>query len=271
MAETIVDAARPRRGIDLRELWRYRDLLIVLAHRDIAVRYRQTVLGVLWAILLPVSTMVVFTVVFGRLAKLPSDGIPYSLFALAGLLPWIFFSTALNAIAMSVVASGNLISKVYFPRLIVPAAALGAPLVDLLVASAFFLVLLAAQGYWPSASALVIPLLFVTTALTALGVGTLIAALMVSYRDFRHLIQPMLLLWLFLTPVVYPLKLVPEAWRWLLWLNPLAGTIEGIRAAWFGLPFDVPAIVASFAVSLALLWIGVAFFRSVERRFADII
>jgi lipopolysaccharide transport system permease protein len=272
MADRIViDAARPRKSLDLRELWRYRDLLYVLMRRDIAVRYRQTALGVLWAILQPLMTMLIFTVIFGRLARMPSEGLPYSLFAFAGLLPWIFFANTLNAVGNSVVNSSNLVTKVYFPRLIIPLAAIGAPCLDLLITTLFMCLLMLYMGYVPAWTALWLPVLFLAAALTAVGVGTLIAALMVSYRDFRHMLQPMITFWLFATPVIYPPTIVPEDWRWLLFLNPMAGIVTAIRSAWFGLPFDLPALGLSLAVTAFLLGIGLAHFRSVERRFADII
>lgn len=274
MAQTevvIIDASRPRRGFDLRELWRYRDLLYVLARRDVAVRYRQTALGALWAVLHPLITMAIFSLVFGRLARIPSDGLPYPLFAFAGLLPWIFFASGFSAAGNSIVNQSNLITKVYFPRLIIPIAAVGAPALDLLISSGFMLVLMAYYGLWPSLTALWLPLLFLLTAIIAIGTGSLIAALLVSYRDFRHLLQPLIMVWLFSTPVIYPPTLIPEEWRWLLFLNPMAGTVSAIRSAWFGQPFDLGALALSAGVALLLLLFGVSYFRKVERRFADVI
>lgn len=269
--EVIIDASKPRLGLNVREIWRYRDLLYVLAKRDISVRYRQTALGALWAILQPLGTMLIFTLIFGRLARMPSDGVPYSLFAFAGLLPWIFFASALSSVGTSVVSSSNLVTKVYFPRLIIPMAAIGAPFLDLVISTGFMFVLMMYHGYWPTLNLLWLPCLFLLAALTAIGVGTLIAALTVSYRDFRHLLQPLITFWLFLTPVIYPPSIVPEQWRWLLFLNPMSGVVGAIRSAWFGHPFDLQAVGASIAISLLLLWIGISYFRSVERRFADII
>ncbi len=267
----VIDASRPRRGFDLRELWRYRDLFYVLARRDIAVRYRQTALGALWAVLHPLITMLIFSLVFGRLARIPSDGVPYPLFAFTGLLPWIFFASALSSVGNSVVNSSNLITKVYFPRLIIPVAAVGAPLLDLLISSGFMLVLMAYYGLWPALTILWLPLLFLLTAIIAIGTGSLIAALLVSYRDFRHLLQPLIMVWLFSTPVIYPPTMIPEQWRWLMFLNPMAGTVGAIRSAWFGTPFDFQALGLSAAVALLMLWIGISYFRRVERRFADVI
>lgn len=269
--EVIIDASKPQHGLNVQEIWRYRDLLFVLARRDIAVRYRQTALGALWAILQPLFTMLIFTLIFGRLARMPSDGVPYSLFAFAGLIPWIFFASALNAVGTSVVSSSNLVTKVYFPRLIIPIAAVGAPFIDLLISTAFMFVLMIYRGYMPAVSVLWLPCLFLLTALTAVGVGTLIAALTVSYRDFRHLLHPLITFWLFLTPVIYPPSIVPENIRWLLFLNPMAGIVDAMRSAWFGHPFDLQSLGLSVGISFLMVWIGIFYFRSVERRFADII
>lgn len=269
--EVVIDAESPRRGLDLRELWRYRDLWLLLVRRDISVRYRQTALGVLWAVLQPVAQMLIFTIIFGRFARMPSEGIPYSLYAFAALLPWLFFSTAFNSIGSSLVGSGTLITKVYFPRLVAPLAAIGAPCVNLAVSTAFMLLLMAWKGHWPSAQIVWLPLLYLLTAMIAIGVGTLIAALAVAYRDFRNLMQPLILAWMFLTPVIYPPTIVPEQWRWLLQLNPMTGVVGGARSAWFGLPFDLPALAVSISMALLLLFVGLAYFRRAERRFADII
>lgn len=269
--DVVIDSARPPRGLNLREIWRYRDLLLLLIRRDISVRYRQTALGVLWAVLQPIGQMLIFSLIFGRLARMPSDGVPYSLFAFAGLLPWLFFSNSFNAVGSSLVGSSNLISKVYFPRLVVPLAAVGAPCVDLAISTICMFLLMFYQGYWPSLQILWLPALFALTAITAVGVGTLIAALVVAYRDFRNLMQPMIMAWMFLTPVIYPPTIVPEHWRWVLYFNPMAGIVNAIRSAWFGRPFDFFSLGLSAGISLLMLMIGLSYFRSVERRFADII
>lgn len=269
--DIIIDADRPRQGLDLRELWRYRDLFYVLARRDIAVRYKQTALGALWAILQPLFTMLIFTVVFGRFARMPSDGIPYSLFAFAGLLPWMFFANAFGASGNSIISSSRLVKKVYFPRLIIPISAIGASLVDLLISTAFMFLLMAYNGYTLSINVLWLPCLYLLAAITAAGVGTLIAALSVAYRDFRHVLHPMITVWMFMTPVIYPPSLIPEQWRALIFLNPMAGVIDAIRSAWFDRPFDMQAIGISAAMSFLILWIGITYFRSVEKSFADII
>jgi lipopolysaccharide transport system permease protein len=265
---------RPSRGwrmLDFKELWAYRELLVVLAVRDVKVRYKQTVLGVGWAVIQPVMLMLVFSLFFGRLAKMPSDGLPYPVFAYAALLPWTFFANALGASASSVVGASNLVSKVYFPRLIIPLASVGSWLIDLLIATLILLGLMLYYGVGWSWNLLAAPVLVVAVLFTALGAGTLLAALNVAYRDFRYVVPFLLQFWMFATPVVYPASLVPAEWHWVLNLNPMAGLVEGFRSAFLGRPFDGDAILLSFAAAVAMFLAGVAYFEKVERRFADII
>lgn len=265
---------RPSRGwrmLDFRELWAYRELLAVLAVRDIKVRYKQTALGVGWAVIQPVMLMLVFSVFFGRLAKMPSDGVPYPVFAYAALLPWTFFANALGASASSVVGASNLVSKVYFPRLIIPLASVGSWLVDLLIATLILLGLMLYYGVGWSWNLLAAPALVLAVLFMALGAGTLLAALTVAYRDFRYVVPFLLQFWMFATPVVYPASLVPEKWHWLLNLNPMAGLVDAFRSAFLGRPFDVDAIAISLTAAVAMFLAGVAYFEKVERRFADII
>lgn len=257
--------------LDLKELWAYRELLSVLVQRDIKVRYKQSVLGVIWVILRPLATMAILTLVFGVLVRIPSDGYPYSLFVFAGLLPWIYFSNVVLSSGGSLVSSAGLIGKVYFPRLIIPAAPVAAGLLDLLVSTAFLLVVMPLFGAGWTANLLAVPALVLAVAVTALGVGTLFSALTVAYRDFSSIAGFALQIWMYATPVVYPASLVPEKWRWLLNLNPMAAQIEGFRSALLGKPFDLEAIGISFALSATLFVIGVAYFGKVERRFADIV
>ena len=259
------------RTLDLRELWAYRELLWVLTQRDIKVRYKQTVLGVAWAVIQPVMTMVVFSIFFGRLAKMPSDGFPYPVFVYAALLPWTFFANAIGNSSNSLVGSANLVSKVYFPRLIIPLASVGAGLVDFAISTAILLLLMLAYGVGWSVNLLLAPMLALAVIFTALGVGTLLSALTVAYRDFRYVIPFLIQLWMFVTPVVYPASLVPERWQWLFYLNPMAGLIEGFRAAFLGRPLDVVGLSTSFTVAVAFFLAGVLYFEKVERRFADII
>lgn len=264
---------RPRAGwrsLDLKELWAYRELLWVLTLRDIKVRYKQTVLGVAWAVIQPVVTMVVFSIFFGRLAKLPSDGIPYPIFVYAALLPWTFFANALSNSANSLLGSANLVSKVYFPRLIIPLSSVGAGLIDFAVSAVILLILMLYYGVGWSPNLLLMPVLAAAVIFAALGVGTLLSALNVAYRDFRYVIPFLIQLWMFATPVVYPASLVPDRWRWLFYLNPMAGLIEGFRSTFLGRPFDLSALALSFIVAGLFFLGGVLYFKKVERRFADI-
>lgn len=268
---TVIEPSRGWRMLDLRELWSYRELLWVLGARDVRVRYKQTVLGAGWAILRPLLTMLVFSVFFGRLARMPSDGLPYPVWVYAALLPWTFFSSAVGASGQSLVGSAHLISKVYFPRLIVPLASIGAALVDFLVSTVVLFGLMAWYGVGWTTNLAAAPLLLVALVFTALGVGTLLSALTVAYRDVTHLLPFLLQIWMFVTPVVYPATLVPEHFRWLLFVNPVTGLTEGFRAAFLGRPFDLSAIALSMAVSVLVFLAGIAYFERVERRFADVI
>jgi lipopolysaccharide transport system permease protein len=268
---TVIEPPTGWHMLDWRELWAYRELLWVLTMRDVKVRYKQTVLGAGWAILRPVIAMVIFSVVFGRLAKIPSEGFPYPVFVYAGLLPWTFFAGAIGASGNSLVSSSHLVSKVYFPRLIIPLSSVGAGLIDLLISTAVLLAMMLWYGIGWTFQLAAAPLLFLAVLLTALGVGTLLSALTVAYRDFTHLAPFLLQVWMYITPVVFPASLVPAQWRWLLYLNPMAGLVDGFRAAFLGKPFDVTSIAISVGVMLIVLVAGVAYFERVERRFADII
>jgi lipopolysaccharide transport system permease protein len=255
----------------LRELWAYRELLYFLTWRDVKVRYKQTALGAAWAILQPLFMMLIFTIFFGRLAGIATSGIPYPLFALAGLVPWTFFANSVTASSNSLVGSANLITKVYFPRLLVPAAAMFAGLVDFLLA---FILLAALMIYYqvvPTIQLLFLPVLVLLTSLFGLGVGIWMSALNVKYRDVRFALPFLIQLWLFVSSVIVPSSSIPAKWRWLLWLNPMSGIIEGYRSALFGLPFDWPTLgIASFLTLIVLLYSTYSFSR-VERSFADII
>jgi len=268
---TVIEPARGWRMLDWRELWAYRELLWVLTLRDIKVRYKQTVLGAGWAILRPFITMVIFSVVFGQLAKMPSDGYPYPVFVYAALLPWTFFAAAIGTSGGSLVGSSHLVSKVYFPRLIIPLSSVGAGLVDLLISTGILLLMMLYYGVGWSWNLLAAPLLLLFVIFTALGVGTLLSALTVAYRDFTHLTPFMVQIWMYITPVIFPVSLVPERWQWLLYINPMTGLIEGFRSAFLGKPFDMSGLGISFAIAVAIFLIGVAYFEKVERRFADII
>jgi lipopolysaccharide transport system permease protein len=259
------------RPIQVRELWRYRELLYFLVWRDIKVRYKQTVLGAAWAILQPVLTMGVLTVFLGRLAHVPSDGLPYPLFSFSGLVPWTYFATAVTGGAMSVVGSQQLISKVYFPRLIVPLAATATPIVDFALAMATLLAMLAWYHLTPGAAIVWLPLLTLFAMTTAFAVSLWLSALTVVYRDVRYIVPFAMQFWMFATPIAYPASLVPEAWRPWYGLNPLTGVIEGFRWALVGGPAPGPIMLVSAAAVAILLVSGLLFFRRLEGTFADVI
>jgi len=268
---TVIEPGRGWRWLDLRELWAYRELLVVLTMRDVKVRYKQTVLGAAWAILQPFMTMVVFTIFFGHLANMPSDGSPYPIFVYSALVPWTFFANAISSSSSSLVGSAHLVSKVYFPRLIIPLSAIGVGFVDFGVAASILLTMMLFYGVGWSLNLLMAPVLLLAIMFTALGVGTCLSALTVSYRDFRYVVPFMVQLWMFVTPVVYPASLVPSQWRWLFYLNPMSGLIEGFRSVFLAKPFDFLGLAVSACVAIGLLLVGVAYFERVERRFADII
>lgn len=257
--------------LDVAKLWSFRELLWVLILRDIKVRYKQTVLGAAWVLLRPILGTAVFTLVFGMLARIPSDGYPYAIFVYSALLPWNFFAGAVGAAGNSLVGSSGLIGKVYFPRLILPLASVGSGLVDVVVSAAFLLVLMPIFGVAWSLRLFAVPVLAFGVLFLALGMGILFASLIVAYRDFSAVMVFLLQIWMFATPVVYPTSLVPEAWRFLLRLNPMAGLVEGFRSAFLGKPFDGAGLSLSFAMAAIVFLIGVAYFGKVEGRFADII
>jgi lipopolysaccharide transport system permease protein len=271
-----VTVIRPSRGwvpIDLGELWEYRELLYFLVWRDVKVRYKQTFLGAAWAILQPVATMVVFSLFFGRLAGVPSDGVPYPVFSLAGLVPWTFFATGLVQSANSLVGSQNLLTKVYFPRLAIPIAAVLAGVVDFAIA---FLVLLGIMLFYgivpPPARVLWLAPLLLLAFTAALGVGLWLSALNVRYRDVRYILPFLVQLWLFATPIAYPSSLLAAPWRTLYGLNPMAGVVEGFRWALLGTATAPgPLLAASAAASLAILVSGALYFRRMEKTFADLV
>lgn len=259
--------------LDVGELWRYRELLFFLTWRDVKVRYKQTVLGAAWTILQPLMTMVVFSIFFKRMAGVSSGDLPYPLFAFAGLLPWTFFSNAVSAAGLSVVGSERLITKVYFPRLIIPISAVGAALVDLVIACGMLGVLMAWYGNVPTPRLILAPLFVAGMCLAAIGLGSLLAALNVAYRDFRYVIPFLMQLWMFCTPTVYmqPNPTTPSFWTSILPLNPAYGLISNFRVAVLGGEFDLYALSLSTAVAVGLFALGTLYFRRVERGFADII
>ena len=266
---------QPSRGwsaLDLRETWRFRDLFVILAGRDVKLRYRQTALGVVWVILQPLLAALIFAVVFGRLANLPSDGVPYLLFVYVGLLPWNFFSGALQRAGNSLISDSKLISKVYFPRVIVPIASTGAVLVDFLVAAALLVVLLAVYRVAPTWNLLALPALLALLLVISVGISLWLSALNVYYRDFMYALPFVVQVWMYGSPLVYSGSTVPDRWKPLYALNPMAGVIDGFRWATLGTqPF--PWVSLSLAVLIGgLCFVSGAFiFRRVERSFADVV
>jgi len=269
--ETVIVPVKGLRFLNFRDLWEYRELLSVLILRDIKVRYRQTVLGGLWALLQPLTAMAIFTVVFGKLARMPSDGHPYALFVYSALLPWTFFANAVGASGNSLIGSAALISKVYFPRIIIPVASVGSGLVDFAISAALLFLLMPVYGVALTVHLLLLPVLMAVLMLVTLGVGMLLSALTVAYRDFRYVVPFMVQVWMFATPVVFPASLVPGKFRWILLLNPMSGVIEGFRSAILGKVPDYGGLGASFLLAAVFFLAGVAYFGKVERRFADII
>ncbi len=268
----VIEPRKSWLGTSLGDLWAYHELLYFLTWRDVKVRYKQATLGVMWAVLQPLLMMLIFSLFFGQLLNVPSDGIPYPLFAFAGLLPWTFFATAANTSGNSVVNSANLITKVYFPRLIVPTASVGAALVDFAVTFVVLALLMAFYGEAPGWGALMLPVLVVLLVGLVLGFGILMSALNVRYRDVRFALPFMIQLWFFASPIIYPASHVPERWRWVLALNPMTGIIEGFRVALFGRKgFDWLALGISAVFTVALLIYAAFTFRRMEKTFADIV
>ena len=267
-----IEPAHGWSSLSLGELWQYRELLYFLTWRDIKVRYKQTVLGAAWAIIQPFFLMVVFSLFFGRLARVPSDGIPYPVFTFCALLPWQLFSHALTESSNSVVGNQNLITKVYFPRLVIPIAAVLGGTVDFVIAFVMLLLMMLYYGITPGWEIVTLPGFILLALLTALGVGLWLSALNAQYRDVRHTMNFLVQLWLVATPVAYPSSLVPEKWRGLYGLNPMAGVVEGFRWALLG-KSDRPGLMlwVSIAVVISLVVGGLYYFRRMEQQFADVV
>ncbi len=262
---------KPLAVLDVREIWAYRDLLYFLTWRDIKVRYKQAAMGAAWAIIQPVGMMLIFAVFFGIFIGMPTDGISFTLFFYCGLVPWMFFSGAISAGCVSLLNSSNLITKVYFPRLIVPAASVGALLIDLLITCAILFGLALYFGMVWSWHLLVFPVMILLTILLAVDLSIWLAALTVKYRDIRHALPFVLQLWMFLTPIVYPLSVVPEKWRWVMYLNPLTGIVEGIRSSLTGHELNWIAISFSVGITILSLRFSIRAFQRIEKSFADLI
>ena len=271
--ELIIEPGRAERQY-WRDLWRYRELFYFLAWRDILVRYKQTIIGIAWALIRPLLTMIVFTIVFSKIAKLPAPGsVPYSLLVFAALLPWQFFSTALAESSNSLISNSNLISKIYFPRMIVPAGAVITSFIDFAISGVFMVLLMVWYRFVPDWRILALPL-FVTLAFgTAIGVGLWLAALNVKYRDFRYIVPFIVQFGLYISPVGFSSTIVPEQWHWLYSLNPMVGVIDGFRWSLLrgNVPFPTLSLITASLITAALCITGIWYFRRTEKTFADVI
>lgn len=275
MIPSVITRIQPKKGwvgLNFRELWKYRELLYFLIWRDLKVRYKQTALGAGWAIIQPLLTMLVFSLFFGRLARVPSDGVPYPIFAFAGLVPWTFFANAITQSSNSLIGSQHLITKVYFPRLVIPIASVLSGIIDFIIA---FVVLIGMIFYYritPGITILTIPLFFFIALITALGTGLWLSALNVEFRDVRYVVPFLAQFWLFSTPVAYPSSLLAERWQVIYALNPMVGVVEGFRWALLQTPAPSPAVlVVSTLTSIFLLITGALYFKRMERTFADVV
>lgn len=268
----LIEASKGWASLKLGEVWEYRDLLLYLAARDIKIRYKQTLLGISWAVLQPLSTMLIFSVIFGGLAQIPSDNIPYPIFSFAALVPWTFFSSGLAAVSNSLIANSGMIKKVYFPRLILPLSGMMSNLVDFALAFVVLIMMMLLAGYPPTLNILWTPFFLVVAFLCAFGIGLWFAAMNVQFRDVRHAVPFIVRVWMFVTPVIYPTSLLDDPWKTLYALNPMVGVIDGFRWALVGTD-SVPrqAIVLSVCLSLGLVISGLFYFRRMERLFADVV
>jgi lipopolysaccharide transport system permease protein len=257
--------------VDIHELWEYRELLYFFTWRDVKLRYKQTGLGIGWAIIQPLFMMIIFSVFFGGLAQIPSEGIPYPLFSLAALLPWTLFAEGMTRSTVSMVTNANIMTKVYFPRLIMPIASIFSPLVDFIIAFFILILAMAYYGFVPTINILFLPLLVIFAMMTSLAVGLWLSALNVQYRDFQYTVPFLIQIWLFASPVVYPSSMIPQKWQFLYALNPMSGVIEGFRWALLGTNPPSQMIFISFIVVIILLLSGIFYFRKMEQYFADIV
>lgn len=274
LPEKPIVVIEPSKGlipVNLRDLWHYRDLLYILTMRDIKVRYKQTMLGAAWAIIQPLFTMLIFTLLFGRLAGMPSDDMPYPLFTFAGLLPWTYFSNSITNSGNSLVGNSNLITKVYFPRMIIPMASVCSGLVDFAIAFGLLIILMIYYGVGFSLTFVMLPVLVILTTLLAVAIGMWMSALNVKYRDIRHALPFLIQLGMFVSPIIYPPTILPEKWRWLFAFNPMTGIIEGYRSAIFGKSFDWFSLGMSALITFAVLLYSAYTFKRMEKSFADII
>ncbi len=257
--------------LNFNELWHYRELLISFVARDVKVRYKQTTLGFLWAIIQPLFLMVVFTLFFGSLAKVPSEGIPYPLFSFAALLPWTLFAEGITRSTTSMVTNANIMTKVYFPRLIMPLSGILSPLVDFAVAFVILIIMMAYYGFVPTVAIVLLPAFILLAVMTSFAVGLWLSALNVKYRDFQYTIPFLIQLWLFASPVVYPASMLPQSWQFVYALNPMVGVIEGFRWALLGTNPPGEMVIVSIGVVILLLVGGLFYFKRMEQYFADVV
>ncbi|MEO8339516.1 MAG: ABC transporter permease [Nitrospirota bacterium] len=268
----VIEPCRGWFSLKLKALWDYRELLYFLAWRDLKARYAQTVMGLAWAVVQPLFMMVVFTVIFGKLARFPSDGIPYPLFVYAALVPWTFFAKSLDRSGFSVVAESNLITKIYFPRLIIPLSATLGGLLDFAIAFLLLVAMMVWYGVFPSWNLMVVPFFLLLTILTSLSVSLWLSALFVKYRDVAAVVPLMTQVWMFASPIVYPVSMVPQEWQGLYSINPMVGVVGGFRWALLGAPAPDPAVLALNVLTIAVLLIlGMAYFNRMANTFADVI
>ena len=270
--ELIIEAGRSEKQY-WKDLWRYRELFYTLAWRDISVRYKQTVIGIAWALIRPFLTMVVFTVVFGNLAKLPSEGVPYPILVFSAMLPWQFFANSLSSASDSLITNANLISKVYFPRLVVPTSAVVTSFVDFMVSGSILIGLMAWYNFVPSWRIVTLPLFVAIAFIASMGVGLWLCSLNVKYRDFRYIVPFIVQFGLYISPVGFSSNIVPEKWRLLYSLNPMVGVIDGFRWAILGGESNIylPGFLLSLGLVLLIFFTGIQYFRKTERTFADVI
>lgn len=271
MSRIVIEAGRTE-GQYWKDLWRYRELFYFLAWRDILVRYKQTVIGVAWSVVRPFLAMVVFTVIFGKLAKLPSQGVPYPILVFSAMLPWQFFANALSEASGSLIANSNLLAKVYFPRLVVPASSLIVSLVDFLISCVLLALIMAWYGFAPGWRIVTLPFFVAVVIAAAMGAGTWLAALNVKYRDFRYIVPFLVQFGMFVSPVAFSSEIVPSQWRFWYSLNPMVGVIDGFRWAILGtsFPLYLPGFILSLSLVAVLLVFGIRFFRKTERTFVDV-
>lgn len=268
---TVIEPSPGWGALKLAELWEYRELLYFLIWRDVKVRYKQTVLGAAWAIIQPFATMVVFSIFFGKLGRIPSDGIPYPIFSYTALLPWMFFANGLSQSSNSLVGSANLITKVYFPRLVMPLSGVLTGLIDFAIAFVVLLGMMLFYGMKPTAAVVWLPFFLLLALMTALGIGLWLSALNVQYRDIRYVVPFLIQFWLFATPIAYPSSLLSEPWRTLYGLNPMAGVVEGFRWALLGSNPPGMMLVVSSSAAILLVASGLYYFRRMEKTFADVV